>query len=168
MTVTSDRLKELLSYDPDTGLFIWRVDRGTRRCAGSVAGHVFNESGSLQYRSIGIDGRNYKAHRLAWLMVHGRWPANGIDHIDGNGLNNAIANLREATQSENLRNRGASANNKSGLKGVHWHRRDRKWVAQITIAGTPKCLGYFDDPAKAHAAYRAAAKEHHGEFAKVA
>jgi hypothetical protein len=95
-------------------------------------------------------------------------PAVQADHVDLDGLNNRRYNLRPCSKAENMRNRGAQRNNKSGFKGVRWHTRDRRWVAKITVDGKQKHLGYFDTPDAAHAAYAAAAAEHHGEFARLA
>jgi hypothetical protein len=164
--LTLARLKELMTYDPQTGHLYRRVGRGNTH-PGRIAGGASTDRG-LTYRLVQIDGRRYKAHRLVWFYVHGRWPRAMIDHIDGNGLNNALANLREANHAENGRNRGANTNSKSGIKGVRWHARTRKWVAEITVNRAIKYLGCFEDQADACAAYRAAAEEHHGEFARVA
>lgn len=165
-TVTADELRKIVSYDPDTGVFVWLVDR-LRSKAGSVAGSVWTKPNGRKYLIIVIGKRNYYAHRLAWLYVHGEWPTDQVDHIDGNGLNNAISNLRAATAAENCRNRGANSNNKTGLKGVHLS-RPGKWRASLRIGNRLKHLGYFSDPAEAHAAYCAAAAEAHGEFARGA
>jgi hypothetical protein len=96
--LTAEYLRQLLSYDPDTGLFRWRVQLGFRGKVGAVAGTTHSKG----YRQIRIDGRIYRAHRLAWLYIHGEWPSGGLDHIDGNPANNAIANLRPATQQQNV------------------------------------------------------------------
>ncbi len=91
-----------------------------------------------------------------------------VDHISGNGLDNRRGNLRLATNAQNVRNSALSKSNTSGYKGVHWHRGGRRWLAQITADGRNKYLGLFDSPVEAHAAYCAAAKELHGEFARFA
>lgn len=110
------------------------------------------------------DGRKgkLKMHRLLLGLtdrsVH-------VDHIDGNGLNNQRSNLRTCTGSENMRNRGAASHNKSGFKGVTWHKKGGHWRATIRLNGKYTHLGYFDTPAEAHAAYCKAADELHGEFA---
>jgi len=90
-----------------------------------------------------------------------------VDHIDGNGLNNTRANLRVGTHAENMRNRRRRCDNSSGYIGVHWHKRDRKWVARITLHGKLKSLGYFDTPEDAARARDAAAIELHGEYARL-
>lgn len=159
--LTPDRLKELLSYDAESGVFTWISSRGNYVKAGRIAGSINPTHG---YLGISVDGRVYRAHRLAWLYVHGRWPVDQIDHIDGDKLNNRIANLREATATQQQHNRGLSKRNKSGFKGVYWKRDVRKWHAQIRIAGRIKHLGDFTDLEDAAAAYAAEAAIHHGEF----
>jgi hypothetical protein len=166
-SLTVERLKELLSYDSESGVFTWNVSVGSVR-AGALAGYVCLNKRGKPYHKIRIERSNYLIHRLAWLYVHGAWPKHEVDHKDGNGLNNRIANLRDATHSQNQRNRGAQSNNPSGLKGVSWHKRDRKWRAQITINGKRKTLGSFRTPDAAHAAYERACIQEYGEYARVA
>jgi hypothetical protein len=107
------------------------------------------------------------AHRLAWLWVHGRWPGCEIDHINSDGLDNRIQNLREATHAQNQRNQSKRSDNTSGLKGVSWHKRGKKWKAQICHMGKWHALGLYDCSEEAHKAYVAAAHRFHGEFARI-
>lgn len=158
------RVRELLDYDPETGKLTWRLGGKGTGGKGSIAGYMWRSNRGGPYQLIKLDGKNFRAHRLAWIYVHGRWPAAEIDHIDGNGLNNKISNLREATRSENNHNRCVMSNNRSGLKGAIWDGCKKKWRAIITINGRRKFLGAFDTAAEAHAVYIAAAKEHHGDF----
>ena len=160
--ITADRVRELLEYDPATGLFEWRVARANVK-VGQRTG-CLNSGG---YRYIGIDNRLYKAHRLAWLYVYGRWPANDIDHINGVRDDNRIANLREATRSQNIANARGTRKNKSGFKGAYFLKRERKWLACITVCGKRQHIGLFTTAAGAHAAYVKAAKHHFGEFART-
>jgi hypothetical protein len=143
-----DRLKELLHYDPETGVFTRRISR-TSAPAGTVAGSKHDGG----YLTIWI-GKAHKAHRLAWFYVHGRWPIACIDHIDGNRANNRIANLREATHADNAQNirRAYSNNISSGLLGVYWHAAG-KWQAKITVNGRAKSLGLYDTRECAQVAY---------------
>lgn len=129
MNITQKRLKELLRYNPSTGIFTQLVSRGGTAIAGSVAGSK-NTQGYLQ---IQIDGTIYLSHRLAWLYVHGYFPEHQIDHIDRSRDNNRISNLREVTRTCNLRNTGNYRHNTSGVKGVCWVEERGKWKAQIMI-----------------------------------
>jgi len=138
-----------LAYDPDTGAFVWRRSTSNRKPAGAVAGSLRRNG----YVHIKLGGKSYPAHRLAWRIVHGLWPAHQLDHINGVRSDNRIVNLREATQAENLQNRSRLANNTSGYPGVTYHVRKRAWQAQIDAGGKRFYLGRFADPAAAHAAY---------------
>ena len=160
--LAQERLKELMSYDPAAGEFRWRVSRGPRR-AGSVSG-CMNVRGYIQ---IKIDGKDYLAHRLAWLYVHGEF-VQELDHINGIRTDNRISNLRPATRSQNNGNARKQSNNTSGLKGVSWYKRLQKWKAQITFNGRYIWLGIFDTREAAHAAYCAKSRELFGEFARAA
>ena len=146
--ITQARLHELLSYDPETGVMRWRVDRARTAKAGQIAG-TRNDRG---YISIAIDRKVYRAHRLAWLYIHGKWPNYEVDHIDGDRTNNRIKNLRDVKKSVNLQNqRHASANNKSGFLGVC--KRGNYWRAEICVNGKTRFLGSFATPEEAHQAY---------------
>jgi len=153
-----------LIYDPETGFFIRKFNKmGSKKFHGKVAG--YKSKGSIL---IGVGGRAYFAHRLAWLYVYGEWPKNDIDHIDGNSLNNKLSNLRLATPSENLRNRGKQKNNKSGYKGVYFNTQKNKWQAKINVHNKAYHLGYYDSPQEAGESYILASKELHGEFSYYA
>ena len=136
---TLERLRELLDYDPDTGAFTWRVSKGAAK-AGSIAGSVNGDG----YLYIMIDGRGYRAHRLAWLHVYGVWPANQIDHINCVRSDNRLENLREATQAENRRNIGMYRNNTSGAKGVYFRKGAGNYQAYGRLNGKQHHLGYHD------------------------
>lgn len=117
------------------------------------------------YLSVSIDDKLYRAHRVIFLMVEGRWPTELIDHRDLDRANNRWGNLREATHAQDKANRPATAKNKLGLKGVNWSAKDRRYVAYIRINGRSTHLGHFRDPKAAAAAYAGAARAVHGEFA---
>jgi hypothetical protein len=134
------------------------VKRRGRCAVGSEAGRI-----ALGYRRIFVDSRDYPAHRLAWLYVHGEWPSGQLDHINRKRDDNRIANLRIATDSQNKANKLAQANNSSGIKGVY--KRYRRWTAQICVQGRRLNLGAFATSDEASAAYQAAARQHFGEFA---
>ena len=140
--MNQERLKSLLDYNPETGKFIWRVSKRRGVKAGSEAGNI-NSNG--KYRCIGIDGKKYSAHRLAWLWYYGRWPEDQIDHINHNPDDNRIENLREVSNQENQRNRRLSRNNTSGRVGVHWHKMEEKWRASIKSNGKNIFLGRFKE-----------------------
>lgn len=160
--LSRDELVSLLDYNPETGDFFWRKS-GSGRVLGRPAGSVYLNG----YRYIGIYGRPYMAHRLAWLYVHGRQPVDQLDHINGDRADNRISNLREANQVENSWNKGARPSNTSGFKGVCWYAPRGKWVAKIKYGGKNIHLGYFEDPAEGGAAYARAARELHGKFART-
>ena len=161
--LTAEHLRAVLHYDPATGVFTWKIRCGPRGKPWTVAGTVNGEG----YVVVGIDGGYYRAHRLAWLYVHGEWPAGRLDHEDTHRDHNWIDNLRPATQSQNMANASRYRNNASGYKGVCWHKRKRCWHAQIQVAGRKRHLGYFGVAADGHAAYRAAALKYLGEFARA-
>lgn len=151
---TAERVRELLDYDPETGVFVWRVDRGPNK-AGDVAGTLRSDG----RRNIGIDGRYNRANRLAWIHFYGKQPENVIDHIDGNPENNAIANLRDVTVSVNGQNqKRANAGNKWPL-GTSLHYG--KWEAKICLDGRRIYLGRYPSPELAHAAYVSAKRQLH-------
>jgi hypothetical protein len=160
--ITHSRLLDLLHYDPSTGVFTRRVQRQKYK-AGEVAGKIRPEDG---YVIIGIDGRSYVAHRLAWLYVYGEWPPNKLDHKNLIKSDNRIENLRHATQAENTCNAKKRSSNKSGWKGVHWNKNLKKWSASISFKNKRLYLGSFNDVKEAAEAYIFAALEIHGEYAR--
>jgi hypothetical protein len=162
MALTQERLKELLSYDPETGIFRWLKGRGGMR-AGSVAGKV-TETG---YLYICIDRQLLLAHRLAWIYVSGAAPAGLIDHVNGDPSDNRIVNLRNCTQSQNMKNVKGHFDSRSGFKGVYTRNGGRSWFAKIFSDGKPTHLGTFPSKLEAAAAYDAAARAIHGDFARL-
>lgn len=149
--ITAEEASELLAYCPTTGAFTWRKNRrgGTR--SGETAGTI-TRSGYVQ---IHVAGRLYFAHRLAWLMRHGAWPTCVIDHIDGDGLNNRLSNLRDVSIETNQQNqkRAHRSNKSSGLLGAHFDARTGRWLAKISVANRTRHLGRFDSATEAHEAY---------------
>lgn len=159
--LNAEKLKTLLHYEPETGIFTWRVPSGRwgRVPAGTRAGSLNKTTGS---RIVRIDGDSYLEHRLAWLYVHGVWPSECIDHINGVRSQNDIKNLRDVSHVTNGQNqRRAHPRNISGLLGVSWNARDRSWKASITVAGKNKNLGCFTTPEQAHQAYLTAKRNLH-------
>jgi hypothetical protein len=159
--MTYELANELFVYDPETGELRNRVDRSSRAKAGALAGSRRSDG----YFRVKIRGREYFIHRVAWLLTYGTWPAADIDHVNGVRDDNRRANLREATASENLCNRGATAGNITGFKGVSWDKRNRNYRARIMVRGKQIFLGRFTTPEAAHAAYQSAAYANHGAFA---
>jgi hypothetical protein len=163
--LNQEQLKSVLRYDPMTGLFTWlsdvRTGRGNGRVqipAGTVAGATANKTKG--YLKIGVNGRRYYAHRLAFLWMTGAWPNLHVDHIDGDGSNNRWANLRDVSRSVNLQNRkAATAKNTNQLLGVT--KNHKRFMAQISTAGCWKYLGTYDTPEQAHEAYIKAKRESH-------
>lgn len=147
--LTAERLRELFDYDPLTGIFTYRVAT-LRKAVGSVAGSP-HPGGYIQFT---VDGRSYLAHRLAWLYVHGVWPDPECDHEDTVRTHNWIANLRQATKSQNMQNqRRPHKGNTSGFLGVCWNAAKGKWSAQIKVGKRNSTIGDFDQPEQASAAY---------------
>lgn len=186
--ITAERARELLNYDPDTGVLTWKSARNWRvrdnlgrhaqpdakrsGMPGQIAG-AKNKDGYIQ---LTVQGKQYRAHRLAWLIVHGQWPDGQLDHKNRIRDDNRIDNLREATNQQNQWNRECPKNNRSGLKGVSmvklkprtkWKRTPVKpWEARIRIDGKTKVLGRYVTKEEAALAYIEASQRVHGEFSK--
>ena len=160
-TLTHKRLTEVMDYNPDDGLFRWAVVR--KKCTkGTVAGSTRADG----YVTIRIDYKRYYAHRLAWFYMTKEWPQKIVDHKDMNPTNNKFENLRLATPTQSVQNRGVQRNNLSSLKGVK-RTKDGKFYAMINVDKKARYLGSFDDKELAHDAYVRAAKKHFGEFARA-
>ena len=155
--LTPQRLRALFDYDPVTGI-LTRIHPTVY-----VAGH----QDVLGYRRVRIDGGSYLAHRLAWLYVHGRWPADELDHINGIPSDNSLRNLREATRQQNCAN-GHRVKAVSGARGVYPSRTAGKWVAQAKFAGKARHLGTFETVEEAAPVAEEARIQQFGEFAPPA
>lgn len=149
MYPSKNELDEILNFNSISGVFTWKGDRSQRVKAGSIAG-TRNGQG---YVEIKIHGKSFQAHRLAWIISTGIAPLEQIDHINRIRTDNRIANLREASRSENLQNTTLSASNKSGVKGVSFNTRVGKWVAQICVNKKKTHIGYFSKIEDAKQAY---------------
>lgn len=158
--LTAEYLRSILHYDPETGIFVWKMRPITRphdktwnaRFAGTVAGATNNHG----YAQIHITNAIYGSQRLAWLWMTGEWPAEQIDHRNGRKGDNRWCNIREATRAQNMHNVGIQRHNTSGYKGVSFHKGDRKWRARHWKDGRYVFVGNFDTPEEASAAYQAA------------
>lgn len=159
--LTQNKLKELLNYDPETGIFTWKISTSPYIKVGRVTG----TAPTKRYIQIGINRRYYLAHRLAWLWMTGSWPSSDIDHINTDRSDNRFSNLREATNGQNSMNRSALRNSKTGVKGVSWSRGSKSWKVQVTINKKlhHKSFKDFDD---AVAAAKEMRERLHGEFAR--
>jgi len=146
-------LRSMLDYDPDTGIFRWRMQPSRNVNAGAVAGSVKY----LGYISIRVNRTDFMAHRLAWLYTHGVMPTHDIDHINGDKTDNRIRNLRDVSRSVNLQNQTCPRmDNTSGYLGVSFRKDTKRWCAQIKVNRRKQHLGYFKSAEAAHAAYLAA------------
>ena len=139
--LTQSELKGMFSYDAETGYFKRLSCISTRFKTGSIAGGK-NFNG---YIIITIKGKRHRAHRLVWLYCYGVFPDDYIDHINGDKEDNRLMNLRNVTNKDNGKNQKLSKTNSSGVTGVCWHNRDKKWVAQIRVNDKNKYLGGFSD-----------------------
>ena len=156
MEFTAERARELFDYNPETGDLVWRVDRSNSVRKGRIAGRVELCKWGKRYRFVTVDGKIVRAHRLIWMIVHGHLPKGQIDHINGDGTDNRLENLRDVTHQENSKNRRRQSNNKSGVTGVWWNTKHQKWVASLNCGKQSKHLRMFDDIEDAKAARRMA------------
>lgn len=152
-------LKEVLNYDPETGLFTWRVSRGRAVKAGSQAGTKRDDG----YVFLTVSYVRLAAHRVAWAIMTGEWPDEIVDHKDRDPSNNSWKNLRLATPKDSAANRGVYRNNTSGSVGVRYRRG--RFHAQIVINGKAIFLGSFATKEEAANAYSKEARKRDGEFA---
>jgi hypothetical protein len=145
--ITQEYLKEILDYNPETGIFTWKIKKNGTKGINSIAGHIDKKG----YFRIKINSISHKAHRLAWLYVYGNTPKGQIDHVNGVKHDNKISNLRIVSNRENCQNRIEHRQGK--LVGCYYNKRDKKWQAQIQINGKQTFIGLFETQREAHAAY---------------
>jgi len=156
--LTQQRLKQVVKYCPESGLF-----SAIQAISQRKYGDILNKSLSSGYVVIRIDGVLYRAHRLAFLYMTGKWP-NKVDHKNLDRSDNRWCNLRECSHAENLRNQPLKSNNKTGYKNVSW-REDKKCFRAYIVKNYKQInLGHFKSAEDAYAAYLSAAKDLHGEF----
>lgn len=144
MTLTAERVRQTLNYDPETGEFTWRIKK-QRGVVGKSANILKVKENGKRYFRIELAGKLHPAHRLAWFYTFNRWPVDEIDHLNGNGLDNRLANLREVVKGENAKNARLRADNVSGVTGVCRHKSTGKWQAQIKVNGQARYLGLFSN-----------------------
>jgi hypothetical protein len=161
--LTAAKLRSVLDYEPDTGIFRWKVKRIGR--GKSNVGDIAGTSAPKGNRKVGLFRQRYEESRLAFLWMTGKWPPNLVDHINSDRSDNRWSNLRPANHSQN----GANAKGRSltGFKGVTIDRRRGRFKSQIKVNYQMINLGSFDTAEQAHAAYLVAAKSHFGEFARA-
>lgn len=157
--ITQERLKELLDYDPETGIFTWKMNRG--KCfKGTAAG----SSWKGKYQRINIERNLRFSHSLAFLWMIGYIPSI-VDHVNRDGNDNRWCNLREVTKDQNAQNKSLTLRNSSGYIGVYKCSTTGRWSSQIRVSGKVHFIGRFDSPLEAAIARDNIAKRLHGEFA---
>jgi len=159
--MTKAELDAILHYNSESGVFTWLVSKGQRKI-GQPAG-TLHPAG---YIVIRVNYKTYRAHRLAWLTMTGAMPDEQIDHINTDRLDNRFSNLRLSNQMQNTYNQSIRTNNKSGVKGVHWHKSSNAWRAVIGVNGRKIQLGVFHSIDLAAKAIKVARALHHHEFAR--
>lgn len=176
--LTAERIRQIMDYDRETGVFTWRARQVTHKChkawnaqwAGkAVAVVTVNDpqTSGRKSRLLRIGGKYYGEHRVVWAYVTGEWPKNEIDHRNGNSIDNRFENMREATHGQNQRNKKAMRNNKLGVKGVRYDAKRRKYVAQIKNyrgVGKSPMIGRFNTLEDAAEAYEREARKIDGAF----
>ncbi len=150
-----ERLREVYSYDSNTGIFTRKEKPFRKKCGG------LTHNG---YLKLSVDATRFRAHRLAWLYHYGAWPNGWLDHKNGDRLDNRITNLRVADKSLNGVNRGKSKASTSGFKGVTFDKKSGCWRAQIGFRGKNIFVGDFSSPKQAHKAYEKKGMQLFGEF----
>lgn len=163
--LTHERLTEVIHYDEFTGIFTRiNVNKYNKSRRFYITGSNISKKRTHYYTSITIDKVQYKAHRLAWFYINREWPNGYIDHINGIQNDNRYCNLRVASPAQNTRNSKVKINNKTGLKGITYMKRDGRWRARLTVNYKERFIGYFDTKEAAKEARDEYAKRLHGEF----
>jgi len=181
--ITVEMLRERLTYNPNTGLLFWKrrtpdqfcaflqhskkwsriqtpetqTRRWNKMFAAKAAG---NPSGPMGYFKLTIFKTTLSSHRVAWAIHYGEWPKEQIDHINGDGGDNRILNLRAVSQLENAKNQKIPSSNKSGVRGISWRKTKGKWVAQIGVNSKTVILGSFSSLSKAIVVRKTAEKKY--------
>ena len=157
--LTAAQVRALLDYNPETGELTWLPrpkTPGSNRAVGQAT-YICRQG----YVKVNINGRLYRGHRLAWVHYYGEWPESNLDHINRDRADNRIKNLRLATPAENMQNQSLRCDNKSGHKGVFWHKAISKWWAYINVGHKRHTIGYFSDLQEAVTARRQAENQLH-------
>ncbi len=160
--LTSERLRSILEYDPVTGVFIRIAKTGRNTVIGRPVGSL-DRYGYLQ---CSIDNRKYKMHRLVFLLADGEFPAEEVDHIDGNPANNAQKNLRKVSRVQNMQNMSLRNESKTSVKNVYFDKRCNKYAVRIRVKGSRRSFGLFEDLELARLVATEARNKYHGEYAR--
>ena len=145
--LTAEKLKDILDYDPITGILTWKTTNSRKMKIGSIAGCLKSKG----YIDIRINGKNYLAHRLAWLHFYGVWPKDQLNHKNTIKNDNSINNLEEVTHRQNSQRKKIHLEGK--LVGVTWHKHSKKWQSRISLNNKDCTLGYYDTELEAHKRY---------------
>lgn len=164
--ITCELVKAMFDYDELTGKLTWKFSGTQFKQGDEVGTNTSTPKSATQYRAVKLFGINYKIHRIMWLIKTGKWPTGDVDHIDGDGLNNAWTNLRDVTHSQNLMNAAVRSDSTSGFKGVSYDKARQRWYAYINIDGKRKMLGRHLTKQEAITARSKAEKALFGCFAK--
>jgi hypothetical protein len=166
--LTAAYLRSILHYNPETGVFTWRIDFGRwgQLKAGTRADYPARSNGVYRYNRINIGRHRIYAHLAAWIYMTGEWPKLQIDHRDTNKTNNRWLNLREASPSENGCNVSLKTNNKSGEKNVSWSNTYNKWEVILYKDKKRIYAGRYADINVARSVAREKRAKLHGAFAK--
>lgn len=162
--ISKEIIDEYFSYEKSKGVFIWKKKSGRNTKIGKIAGCKNPNNG---YVKIGFLGKTYYLHHLVWFYENGEFPEEGyvIDHIDGDDGNNRISNLRLCYQSENICNSKLRKTSKTGVKGVWWNKRIKKWMVEICANGKKRTKTFFElEEARRYASKLR--QEMHGKFAR--
>jgi hypothetical protein len=152
-------IRRMFSYEPDTGLLKWRISSGPVK-NGTIAGYRKTNNDGKSYIKVKVGKKRHFAHRIIWVILHGRLPTGQIDHIDGDGCNNRLENIRDVTPQANLKNKRRYKNNKTGVTGVFFVKKTGKWDSLIRVNGVLKNLGSFSSIEDAARARKAAEIEY--------
>jgi hypothetical protein len=160
--IDPSEVRKSFSYNPTTGILRWKVTDSRKVKPGDEAGCASPKEGGRKV--VVFRYKHIRTHILIWAFQTGEWPKNQIDHINRNPGDNRWINLRESTQGQNMKNTKTPITNKSGFRGVYWHKTGGRWTSQIRVDGKKIYLGMFDTAEAAHKVYKAASEKLHGVF----
>lgn len=162
--VTIEMLREMIDYNPETGDMVWKEREGRARARATAGKMVGTKRG--RYRVVNVFQNRLYVHRVAFALANGRWPKPFCDHINGDPSDNRACNLREATHLQSSWNISGHKNSRSGIKGVAWHPKNRRWTTRVTVNKRSYSFGCYEQLQDAAEAVRAGRAKLHGEFAR--